>query len=244
MFLFLVLIYFQKLEGAADDSILVQLVILNSQFAIFIAAITGSIRQIKHQNFYLKKTILLGSASAFTAIIASFFIKIGTWYNKEFFLLLFSLAMIPLLLRFIPKKKKTAMFEVKELNSSNFILTGILAGIGAALSGLGGGFIINPILHGKYRLHLKQSFSLALGSMILTSTSIIIYYLVTNSIKVNLPLAFNGLIFSMLIPIIAGVLVGTPIGIHYSNKANPKILKFIFLIFALIIIVRNLFLIF
>ncbi len=237
-------IFIEKaLAGQIASEVMVQLIILNAVSSILIAAIIGSYRQYKFNNFYPKKVFLTGIPGAIMAFLVTALISIWAGYNQRFFLIFFTFALIPLLLKFIPNKIDQLNENVK---NHKFSFAGTLAGAGTALSGLGGGFILNPLLYGAFKYPLKRTFSVSLGSMLFTTTAVILYHLIFNNISSHqIPIVhFRGILYAMILPVIAGVIIGTPLGVSIAHKLNSRQLSFLFFIMALLIIIRNCFLIF
>ena len=242
-----VLVYSTFIEdfsnGALSSDIIVQLTILNSVFSIFVAALIGSYKQYRLGNFYPRKVFLIGISGAVAALIVTRIISTTSFYNQRSFLIFFTLAIIPLLIKFIPNKKTVAVLNIK---NHWFSIAGLFAGAGSALSGLGGGFILNPLLYGVLKFPLKRTFSVALGSMLFTTTAIIFYHLSINDLsKQPISIAhFRGILFPIVLPVIAGVFIGSPLGVALAHRLKSNMLSILFFIMALIIIIRNCILIF
>jgi len=224
------------LTGIVPETIIVQLTILNAATSIFFAALIGSYRQYQRNNFYGSRVVFLGVTSAISAFFTTRILSGWSNYNQDVFLIVFTVALIPLIIKFVPYKSKRIN---ENLHSKSFAITGIFTGIGSALSGLGGGFISNPILHGFLRYPIKKTFSISLGSMLFTSLGIIGYHLMRSSFElVPLP-NFNGIIYALILPVIGGVMIGTPLGIKLHHRFEERTLSWLFFLLAVVIAVRN-----
>lgn len=225
-----------------DSRLIVQLTLLNSIVAIFFAALSGCYKQYKIGNFYLKEVIL----AAIPGVIASvgFTHLIAHWdgYNKKLFLIVFSLALVPLFIRFVSKSS-----EVKDNNNISpkwFSIAGGLAGTCTAFTGLGGGIVMNPFLHGALHYPLKKSLSIALGNMLITTFFITIYHMTFSPLaQVEVKGYFNGIYLPLLIPVTLGNLIFSPIGVSAAQKMSAVYIKWIFIVFTALIFGRNLYLI-
>jgi uncharacterized membrane protein YfcA len=229
----------EMLGGIAGDAIVVQLTILNAACSILFAALIGSWRQYKRGKFHADKVLALGLTSAVTAYFTTRIIAGWQGYDQQVFLVVFTVALAPLIMKFIPRSSRKINHDLPRIM---FPATGIFTGTGSALSGLGGGFISNPVLHGLFGYPLKKTFSISLGSMIFTTLGIIIYHMTGSTQEFSeIPAPhLNGIIYSLILPVIAGVAVGTPFGIRLHHYFTARSLSWLFLLLALLIIIRNL----
>lgn len=237
-------IYLQRtLAGLLTGDQLVQLIILNAAVSIFASALMGSFRQYRHGAFHARQVLQVGLAGVVSAFLTTKILAGWPAYDKRAFLAVFTIALIPLIWKFMPRNRQPVERPVPRLA---FPLAGFLAGAGSALSGLGGGFIINPLLHGYFGYPLKRTFSVSLGSMLLTTLGIIAYHLLNSAQSfTGLPVAhYRGVLFPMVLPVVAGVFLGTPLGIRWHHRFPPRLLGGLFFLLALAIAVRNLVLIF
>lgn len=233
-------IYFGKLlTGVVPESVIVQLTILNAACSIFVAASVGSYRQHRHGRFFADKVIALGLASAAASFVTTRLLSAWQGYDQRIFLIVFTIALLPLIFKFIPRSDRKIR---QELPLFIFPATGIFTGIGSALSGLGGGFISNPVLHGFLHYPLRKTFSISLGSMIFTTIGILAHHTLSSSEAfAAIPLAnFHGIIYSTMLPVVTGVLIGTPLGIRLHHRFSERLLSWLFFALALAIIARNL----
>lgn len=228
------------LPGVPSE-IIVHLTILNTACSILAAAVAGSLRQVRNHNFYPKQTLVTGLAGAFSAFLITELLKLWSQYDQRMFLIVFTVALLPLIVKFIPGKSEP---KEKDVPLPVFSVAGLIAGIGSALSGLGGGFILNPLLYGFFHYPLKKTFSVSLGSMLFTMVAIILSYTLTWP-EYQLPLhhQYNGVILPMVLPVILGVLIATPLGIALQHRIKAKKLSWLFFILAILIVIRNLYLI-
>jgi uncharacterized membrane protein YfcA len=215
----------------------VQIIILNSLVAIVFSASTGLWKQSQKNPLDYKMIVTAGFPAALVALLSTVMITNQHWYDRETFLLIFTLLLIPMLLRLIPTKNES----IKEEVSDGWLVSGgLFAGLATSLSGLGGGVVLHPYLHGLGRLNMRKSIPLSLGVMIFSALSIIIYHLIFGQML----LGIKGIVPGLVIPVVLGNIITAPLGVSLSQKMSVKSIKWIFVCFTLLLISRNLYLIF
>lgn len=229
---------------AQHETILVQLTLINSIFSIFFGALSGVLKQLRMKNFETKNVLQTAIPALITAILGTVFISHWTGYNKNTFFIIFTVFLFPMLFKLIPTK--AIQIERQQIDQKYFTITGIITGFCTAFTGLGGGVVINPILHGLLKYPIKKTFSISQGVMLITTLGITIYHLF---FKIDTTLLqnghfFRGINFTMTFPTIVGMMIFAPIGVELAQKTPPKLLQLLFAIVCFTIIIRNLYQIF
>jgi len=170
------------------------------------------------------------------AILSTVLITEKPWYHREFFLVVFTILLLPMLLRLLPGKEEILQ---QKLPAKWMISGGVFAGLATALSGLGGGVILHPYLHGLGNLDMRKTLPLSLGVMLFSSGCIIAYHLVFGQML----LGIKGIIPALVLPVVAGSILTAPLGVMLSHKLPVRTIKWIFVVFTLLLILRNLYLI-
>lgn len=225
--------YFQRNFPQYNGHTLVEQVIANSILAVCFGSFSGVIRQIKLKNFYPKEVLLTGMGALLTGITATWWIHRWESFDKSIFFILFTVFLLPILIKVLPSKAKTQ--ENLVVSNVFFFITGLITGICTAFTGLGGGVVVNPMLHGIKNYPIKRSFSIAQGVMMMT-TLVITLYNYWNA-TIHQQSIFN---LSMLIPVVVGVVFMAPIGVSLAQKISAMVLQKLFVIFAILIIGYNL----
>ena len=218
-----------------SDASYAYIVILNSIFCVLFTAFSGCVKLYRNREFNFKAIAYAGVPAALSASLATFALS-QISYSKNTFLVLFSLALIPTLFKFVHRKKETVQ-NVKRGNAK-FSLSGLFAGIGSALTGLGGGFLFSPILHGYFRYPVKKTFAISLGVIFVSSLSILLTYFITVTTSQSEGLNFQ-LIPEITAPLIIGSILTAPIGIIAAQKLKDNYLRILFFLFAIIILAKN-----
>lgn len=224
-------------EPLADDH-LVQLLVANSVFALVFAGIAGSIKQHHLKNFHLRPVLWIGIPGIITAIGTTILIEHLRFYRKEEFAILFTIVMIPVILRMLFQEGFKNKGQIKP-RVSVLVGTGLFGGLVTALSGLGGGFIVIPVLNGLLRIPIKRTVSISLGVIALVAIGFSIFNLLTPTFnEYHLYGSLGAIVFPMTLPVIAGVLFGAPLGVRISHKLSHRTIRLIFVLFSLFTIAK------
>lgn len=224
---------------AADGSEIVRLTLLNSIFAVFFSALSGSYQQYKMGNFYMKEVIYAAIPAIIFAIGGTAFINHWEGYNRDVFLVIFTLMLFPLMIRFFAKKHTVV---VNNISMNKYAFGGVMSGLTTAFTGLGGGIVMSPYLHGMYKLSLKKTLSIALGNMLFSTFFILLYkILIHESDCENVKGMYYGIYLPMVLPVTLGNMLFSPLGVRWNTRAKDQVLRIIFIIFIFIIICHNLY---
>jgi len=240
--IFYVVIYSLFLEklGVSNEHEFVRMVIANSIFSTLFAALAASYKQIKLNNFYPKYVLMVGLPGAVAAIGLTQIINNSDWYDKTTFSIVFTLAMLPLIGRMIMKSKKASL-SPKELSNPFYLILGLFSGMATALSGLGGAFLMTPVLNGWRRVNIKKVVSIAVGVIVIVALATSVFNLLTqNYDSVSLDHTYGGINLGLSLPIIIGVLIAAPFGVTVSNKLSNRTIKLFFAAFCSLVVIYNL----
>jgi len=231
-------VFLKRLSAQSIESTdMVQLMISNSLFAIFFAGLSGSYRQWKSHNFYFKPVLVIGLSGIVSAIGIKEILTGMHIYSTHDFAIFFTLLMIPLLFRMFAQKQKEGKTDPEKLSTWKMIITGLISGAASALSGLGGGFILIPILNGFFRIPMKKTVSVSLGIIALVALGYSLFNLFFTSYpQYEFPFTSGAIVLPMVLPVVAGVLIGTPIGVKVSHKLPALALKVLFAVFTIVVI--------
>jgi uncharacterized protein len=232
--------YFKNFKSLnIPDDILVKILVANSAFALVFVGISGSIRQFLSKNFYLKPVLWIGLGVLFSSITTTLILSYTTIYGKRQFTLFFAIIMIPIMLKMLFQKNDLSTKKRLDPKSVYYVLTGLLSGTVTALSGLGGGFIMIPVLNGLFNFPMKKAVSVSLGVIAIVAIELSIYNLFyVDFSQFHIPYSKGALVFPMVLPVIFGVTIGTPIGVKISHKLPNSILRFTFVLFCAIVITK------
>ena len=95
--------YYAAYSGQNNEFVV--FVIGNSLFLTLISGLSGSWKQFRSKNFYLREVLLVGGGGAATALATTIFLQGATWYKREQFALFFTILLIPLIVRLLLKRE-------------------------------------------------------------------------------------------------------------------------------------------
>jgi len=240
--LFYVLLYsffLSKLNIEIEiESEFVRMVIANSILSTFFAALAASYKHYRDKNFYLKPVLLIGAVGLFSSIVITTIISKTSFYNRDVFAIVFTIAVIPLIVKMLTKLKD-GNTKISEVAPIKFNLLGLFSGAGTALSGLGGSFITTPVLNGLFSIPIKKVVSISVGVIVIVAGGTSLFNLFTQNFSVDLPFTYGGINLNLVIPTVLGVLIAAPYGVKFSKRLSQKTIRILFLLFCFSIIIRN-----
>jgi len=135
----------------------------------------------------------------------------------------------------IPKDQKK-FNQPQSIKTVFLIGTGIISGIFTALSGLGGGFAIIPLLNGLFNIKIRKVLSISLGVIMVVASSLTIYNLLFTRLSHTPDYTIGTVNFSFTLPVLAGVFISSNLGVITSQKLSPAQLRYGVIIFCVVII--------
>ncbi len=231
--------YFTR-EGLTDPD-LTRAFLANSFFAIIFSGLSASVRLYRMDRFYPRPVLLTSLGAVASSLLVSWLIGQGQWYDKKTFAISFIIVLIFLNIRLYINREKETALNADSFPNFKFIFIGLITGAFAALSGLGGGFVMVMLFVQWLEIDIKQSTSISNGAIPLISIPLVIYYMIQQPLNFPPQLFHIGYIalYTML-PIIAGVVLFSPLGVKTAARLQPKTIKMIFIFVSLMIIIKML----
>jgi uncharacterized membrane protein YfcA len=216
----------------------VTFIIGNSLFLTLISGLSGSWKQKRLGNFHLNDTLLVGGAGAVTALAVSMYLSEVAWYDKKQFALLFTIVLLPLIIRMLFKRASTELLSFNKADRPKLLLVGALSGMVSALSGLGGGVVMVPLLVDLLNYPLKKAASVSLGAIVLMAFSTVSWYAFQFDSPVFSDWQVGMIALPVVLPMALGVMLAAPWGVRLSTKVAPIYSKVFFLLFFIIVILQ------
>lgn len=168
----------------------------------------------------------------FTATLASHFIKIGNWFDKATFDILFLSCLMLVLLRFITNRKAGVSDVKEDISKSAYFTTGAVTGIVTSLSGFGGGIVLIPFFTDLFKMPIRRASSISIGVIALLALPISIVYLFANARHSAhiLPWQIGYISFAIVLPTLLGIFAFAPLGVKTAQKISPATIRLIFTI--------------
>ncbi len=217
-------------------------VVANSLFGIAMASGTSAFSSFKKIKKYLKESMVLGIPAIIISLLSTHYIVHSNWFSQKMFNGFVIFLMLFILIQMILKTKNSLnqKEEFAQIPLWPGIFSGGTAGFVSALSGLGGGIIIIPILQIKFKQDIQKAKFISLIIIFLSSFLLSVQNLLTEAKFKTEELSQIGYILpSVVIPIVLGVFIGGPLGIKWSNKMPDKSLNILFIVFILIILIEK-----
>ena len=148
---------------------------------------------------------------------------------------IFLFLLVVALLRFVFVKNHTDT-NIKDAKNYKFLLTGLFTGIVTALSGLGGGVVMIPLLSQYVNLNIKVASAVSIGAIPLIILPVLFNYGSIQPMQLVNTAQIGYLLPHMFFPMIAGLLFAAPLGVATAQKSSDKYLKIIFATLIIIVI--------
>lgn len=218
-------------------------IVANSLFGIAFASATSLISDYNKLKLHFKESLMMGIPAVVASLITTKLIVQSEWFSMEVFNVFVIILMLYIIVQLrIKRESNQTNTKLKFLPSS---ISGIIAGSISALSGLGGGIIIIPLLQIKFKQSIKKAKLISLVVIFLTSAFISLQNVFSKPIEVSSAGTQWGYVLPVIaIPLVMGVFIGSPIGVRLSHKMDDKYLNLVFVIFVLIVLIEKLMLFF
>lgn len=233
--------FIPKLYGEQlSESETVHFVIANTIFARTFASLAGCWKHYQMNNWYPKIILLIGIPATIVSLITLYCLsKIN--YSKIAFSITFIVMLLPLLYKMVTDDKNKKSFnQPHRIKTGYLYVVGVVTGVISALSGLGGGFVLIPILNGFFNVKIRKVTAISLGVILFMSIFMCLLYLFLLTPSTSIPYTYGAISLSLAIPVMIGVLLGAPFGVLVSKKLQPFTIRLIFILFCSIIILQTL----
>lgn len=221
-------------DQSISDTELPRFLIANSVFATFFAGLSSSIKNRLYRSFSFRDVLYVAIPGVIFSLAFTYLITYGDWYSKKDFAWFFSLLLLLFFVKLFrkPKPGKSTALEKKPLALS---VVGVFAGLVSALSGLGGGVIMIPLLNGYFKLSMQKAAAISLAVIPFMALSMVLFYLFgTVDPKAHWPGTVGYIVFPAAIPLVVGVFLGAPLGVKVAKNLPQRVIK---IIFALLLVV-------
>lgn len=218
---------------------IIKYTIANSVFAIFVASLSGNITNIIKNNFYKTEIVRIGIPASFFSILAMVFIVSQPWYSKPVFNVLVVFLLIFMLIKMLIKSQKNE--KEKLISNMGLNVIGSSSGVISALSGLGGGILIVPLLQSFYGVPIKKAKDISLGVIGVMAFALSVFNIFSASNCNANEFQLGLIVLPTVLTMTAGVVLGSPAGVWLATKMNAKYLRIIFILLLISVIARKLF---
>lgn len=223
---------------------IVHIAIATSLFSIIFTSTSSAWKHSSHNNVLWKAAILIGLASSVTVFLFSKMALVlpGDVLKKIFSVILIGVGMKMLLEKNSGLDDDEKNYDSKSINKLYCTVTGILVGIIAAFTGLGGGIFVIPLMHYIIKVPIRKAIGTSTVAIIITSVSGVISYLINSPDNANTMKYSFGMVDTIsAIPIVLASIPFAQVGVYLHKKTRNNLLKKLFAGMILIVSIKMLF---
>lgn len=220
------------------DTATAQYTIANSFFVMFFASLAGNYSLAQRKQVYPSTTLVLGIPALLASLLVLVFFVNTPLYSRN----MFNGIVIPLLTFMLYRTFITARSNRVEKEKGGFwgqAFTGVSGGVISSLSGLGGGIVMIPLLNNLLKMDIKKAGAVSLGVIAITSLAMTVNNLLEAPLYDTGTYSIGYIIFPVAVPMTAGVLIGSPLGVRAKQRLSSKNISYIYAFFLLIVIVKK-----
>lgn len=216
-----------------------QYIIANSIFAILFASATTNIILYRNKLFYKKEVLTIAALSTIVSILTLHYIVNTHWYSMALFNGIIVIVLSFMLYSTLKSARQVHITPLKALTEWKLCLVGIAGGTIAALSGLGGGIVIIPLLNSIMRIDIKKASAISSGVIMITAIVMTIFNL--NAAPLHSYSGYNTgyIIFPIALTLTVGVIIASPLGVKTANRLSCSTISYVYSLFLLIVIVNK-----
>jgi uncharacterized membrane protein YfcA len=233
----LILPYVLEVLGVPEEH-LSSLTIANSLAAIFLSALSASVSNLKMVKAHIKEIALIGLSSILVSVLLTEFWVNTDLYKWNYFNGVIILVLAITMIFTLSEKDKESENRI-DPNWRHLVIIGALSGFIAAISGLGGGIVIIPLLHIWKQYSFQRASAISLAVIALGTFFTTLYNLSEASpILLNTPV--TGRILWVPVALLSfGVLLTAPLGVKSAKLLSGQFLRNAYAVLLLLIIVEK-----
>jgi uncharacterized membrane protein YfcA len=217
--------------------------IATSLFTIIFTSISSAVKHSSHGNVVYGAALIIGITSAVSVFVFS---KIAVHLPAELLKILFSAVIVIAAVKFLIEKKtepaENPDNRAAEYNKLYALITGMLTGIIAAFTGLGGGIFAVPLMHYLLKFDIKKAIGTSTLAVLITASAGVLGYVINQPGELGFPYYTLGLVdVYAALPVIAGSVPFAQAGVWINRKTRNAMLKKLFAVFILAVAAKLLF---
>lgn len=213
-----------------------QVIIANSLAAIFFSSLAANYTHYKKKYYYPRPILIIGAAAIIASWLSLIFLVNTEFFSMKTFLCCLIILLLYMFVLTLKEANLPSNDSIQKVPLWGLISIGIISGIVAAASGLGGGIVVIPLLNRIFGIHIRKAGAIAMGVIMLSSFSITLVNLNT-VIFPNMPGSIGLIIPGICLALSATVLFTAPLGVVAAHKLTPRWISFIYAGFLFLIIV-------
>jgi uncharacterized membrane protein YfcA len=212
-------------QKGIDGEELVRFTLANSFLSILFSGITSSRKHYKKGNFHIRPILSIALPAIITSSLLSFLITDIDFYTDRIFRIVFLIMLGYTLI----KQFRNSASSTGTPTMWRYLTIGLITGATSAISGLGGGVVMIPLLLHWAGYDMKKASAVSIGVIsILVIPMLVVYGLQSPQDLGKLEWTLGYLSMSITPFVVLGVFIGAPLGIKTAQKAKNSTLKAIF----------------
>ncbi len=230
-----ILIFSYEYSGLSP-SVLTHVSIGTSLFVIVFASLTSAYQHQKQRNIEWQIVFMVGLSSAIAAFATTrLAVALSGKHLQMAFMVVVLFTAIRMLMEGVPKVQKKIEL-VTQPRTIRLLVVGVVAGMVAALAGIGGGVIIIPMMYYFLHMPLKLAIGTSSATVLIIAFFSVIGYIINGLGHADLPpwsLGFIDLQRGMALAI--GSILLARAGAYVSFKTHPYRLRKLFAFFIILV---------
>ncbi|MFL5730012.1 MAG: sulfite exporter TauE/SafE family protein [Cytophagaceae bacterium] len=218
---------------------IVQYTIANSMFAILFASASANYVLIRLKLFYRKAVLIISLSAIVSSVLVLHFIVNTPWYSLRVFNIIIVVLLFYMLFTTLRSARKVFVFPLDSLKRWKLAIVGAAGGTIAALSGLGGGIVIIPILNSFMKIDMRKASSISSGVIMLTALTMTLYNLFEKPVHEFKAYNMGYIIFPIALTLSLGVVIASPFGVKISRKLSSSTISYIYAGFLILVILKK-----
>jgi uncharacterized protein len=218
-------------------SYFVSMTIANAIFATFISSLANMLTTIRQKSFYLHETLWVALGAVLSSFLVFETVAKSNFYSRDAFNAVIVFFMFIIIFQTF-KKLRLSNPQDEQVTRTRLMITGCTAGTAAALTGLGGGTLIIPMLNLWQKVDILKAKSISFGTIFAIALWLTINNLFFEPAN-TIPHTQGLIIWPLVLPISIGVLIGSPLGVMFSKKISSRMVTILFLVVISLVAIQK-----
>ncbi len=214
--------------GVEPDD-LAHFTIANSLLAVIFTSLSALYRHYRLNNLYPKQSVILGLTGGLTAISMTVIFVETAVFSMELFNWILLLLLAYMLIDLFLGIRKNSRGERREKNWL-YVPIGFAGGVVAAVSGLGGGVAVIPLIAKFQRKDFRQITSISMGFIAISALLVSIYNAMGSPRNSEVENSLGFLVFPVTMTLVIGVVIGAQFGVRFGQRVGSEYIRYGFMI--------------
>jgi uncharacterized protein len=208
----------------------VHIAISTSLFTIIFTSTSSAYKHSSHGNVLWLASLLIGLASTVTVFLFS---KMALALPGD--------VLKKMLVEKNSGSEEEGGFNELRIKKIYYFLIGILAGVIAAFTGLGGGIFVIPLLHYTLKVPIRKSIGTSAAAIFITSLSGVVSYIINSPAGADTMKYSLGIVDTVsAVPVVMASIPFAQVGVYLNKKTRHGIIKKLFAGLILIVAAKML----